>query len=174
VFYVRIDALIRWKGAGVTLDDVAGDIDDVEATRGAANKLDDIDEWARKGLIDNESEYEWFRQGLRGGAIGGASGGGLIILFLFFLLFSFCNNLGEVLGLFADLQIGVTAAVTAVVLILTGGVGGGVVGAVACRLAKGNSGWYGSLSILAGFAGGIAGIIFFAVCISEIKSIILF
>jgi hypothetical protein len=148
------------------LDDIAGDIDDVEATRGAANKLGDIDEWIRKGLIDID-EYEWFRRGLRSGVIGGLTAGGFLGLLPVIGIVELVIELSikdELLSYLERLkQIGWLVASLAV-LILAGLVGGGITGAAVGRFAKGNSGWCGPLSMFAGAVGGFAMIVFVGMC----------
>lgn len=154
----------------MTLDDIADDIDNGEVARGGTDRLDDIDEWARKGLIENGDGYEWFRRGLKTGGIAGGITGGVFVVAIYFccvvivwLLFGRIvtenpinyKEFWEFLCMILVLE-----AITRVVIVLAGASGGGIAGAVACRVFKGKDRLYKKISKLAGVIGGVAGIVF--------------
>jgi hypothetical protein len=141
------------------MDDVT-DIVDGDDASGGADRLDDIGGGTRKDLVDRDG-YEWFRRGLRGGAIGGLTVGGFLGLLpvIGILVLVTELSINDVLLLYFLEDMGLLIAVLLGV-ILTGLVGGGVTGAAVGWFVKGNSGWYGPLSVFVGAAGGFAMIVF--------------
>jgi len=147
------------------------DDDDSEPESVGVDKLDDVDEWKRKGLLRVEDgKYEWLRRGIKGGAFGGFIIGGmfglLFIVAFVFILADVTTDSTPVSSVVCDWEfwtaIG-SIVLAGMIIALPGIVAGIAAGVAVCRLIKGKSWLYGTLSTVAGLIGGVAWMVFLCV-----------
>jgi len=138
--------------------------DNAEPESVGVDKLDDVDEWKRKGLLRvEERKYEWLRRGIKGGAFGGfiVSGcGGLMMIAWGVFMIVYGGGTPDLFKWEFWEMIGAVVFIGVIFLGLPSVLCGSVAGIAVCRLIKGKGWLYGTLSLVAGLIGGIAWLFF--------------